>query len=83
MKKKLVLVPLLVAGVLTFTGCNKSIIDTNYTFNRAMITVGNDYFVVDVKSWQDYEGEQLQIVATDGTVYLVSADNTVLLKEVE
>ena len=36
---------------------------------------------VDIKKWNDYDGEQLQIVAKDGTVYLVSSYNTILIKE--
>lgn len=71
----------LVAGMMLFTGCNRQIIDTTYTYNYAIINTGGSSITVYVDKWKDYEGEQLQIVATDGTVYLTSAENCVLIKK--
>ena len=70
---------IIVAGM---SGCNKQIIDTNYTFNRAIINTGNEVIEVKVKSWTDYEdGDQIQIKAEDGTVYLVHSSNITLICE--
>lgn len=60
---------------------NKSWIDTQYRFTKAYITTGNQVIEVDIKKWNDYEGEQIQIISKDGTVYLVSSFNTVLISE--
>lgn len=63
-------------------GCNMQIIDTTYTYNRAIISLQNgEVLEVDVKSWADYEGEQLQIIATDGTVYLTNSINCTLIQD--
>ena len=60
---------------------NKSWIDTQYRFTKAYITTGNGVIEVEIKKWNDYEGEQIQIISKDGTVYLVSSFNTVLVSE--
>ncbi len=68
--------------ITSLTSCNKQIIDTNYTFNRAIINTGNEVIEVKVKSWTDYEdGDQIQIKAEDGTVYLVHSSNITLICE--
>lgn len=60
---------------------NKSWFDTQYDFNKAIIDLRTEVITVDVKTWTDYEdGEQLQIVAKDGTVYLTSSYNCTLIK---
>jgi len=81
MKKRLLVIGLL-CGVL-LTGCgNHALFDTVYTFDKAIINLGNGEVIeVDVKSWEDYEGEQLQIIAEDGTVYLTSSYNCTLIRE--
>ena len=81
MKLKEIILTLLVAGMLLFTGCNKQIVDTTYTYNYAYINTGVTTIKVEVAKWKDYEGEQLQIVDTDGHVYLTSAENCILIKE--
>lgn len=80
MKKKILAIGLLV-GLLTMAGCgNKDMFDTVRTYNKAVINLGNEVITVNVKQWTDYEGEQLQVIATDGTVYLVSSYNCTLIK---
>lgn len=60
---------------------NKQFFDLNYSFDTAIIDLHNEVVTVDVKSWTDYEdGEQLQIIAKDGTVYLTSSYNCTLIK---
>lgn len=68
-------------GAFTLTGCNKQVIDTTYTYNKAITYIGNERIEIDIKKWNDYDGEQIQIVAEDGTVYLLSMNNTVLIEE--
>lgn len=60
-------------------GCNKQIIDLNYTYNYAIIQLPNGEVVEGkIQSWTDYEGEQLQI-KMNGVVYLCSSYNCVLM----
>lgn len=68
-------------GTVQNFGGNKQIFDTNAKYNKAYINIGNETIKVDVKKWKDYEGEQIQIVTTDGQVYLVSSYNTILVNE--
>lgn len=63
------------------TNANKQWFDFNNTFDTAIIDLHNEVITVKVKSWTDYEdGEQLQIIAEDGTVYLTSSYNCTLIK---
>lgn len=75
---------LFVLGMLTLclSGCNYNLIDTNYQFDKAIIKMPNDEIIeVEIESWSDSEGEQLTIVAEDGTIYLISANNCIFVGE--
>ena len=80
MKKiKLMAIGILITAALT--GCNKQIVDLNYTYNYAVIQLPNGEVVEgEIQTWTDYEGEQLQ-VKIDGVVYLCSSYNCVLMKK--
>ena len=68
--------------MLCLTGCNKQMIDTTYKFDRAIINLQNGTSIeIEVQSWNDYEGDQLQIKAKDGTVYLVHSSNCTLIND--
>lgn len=72
----------LVLIVCMCTGCNKQLFDTTYAYDRAIIEMpGGEVIEVDIRKWCDYDGEQLQIIAEDGTVYLVSSFNCILIKD--
>lgn len=60
---------------------NKDAFDFNYTFDKAIVWIGEEKIELDIESWKDYEGEQIQVKAADGKVYLVSSLNTVLIGE--
>lgn len=81
--KKLLALTVTALTVFTLTACgNKQFLDTTYTFNKAMIKLQNNTVItVDIESWTDYEGEQLQIKSTDGTVYVVNSVNCTLIKD--
>ena len=61
---------------IALTGCNRQILDTNWTFKYADIeNVGT----VEISSWRDYdESDMVQVTAKDGTVYLTHSSNIVL-----
>ena len=84
MKKTKLAVLGLVVGLMAsvFTGCNKQVVDLNYTYNYAIIQLPNGEVVEGkIQSWKDYDdGEQLQ-VKIDGKMYLCSSYNCVLINE--
>ena len=78
--KKLLISATLALGLV---GCgNIDMIDTNYTYHYA-ITKWPDGTVkkIEIKQWADYEGEQIQIISTDGNIYLLSMNSTVLVRD--
>lgn len=87
MKKiiSIIAVVLVIIASVGLVGCsayNKQIIDLNYQFDRAIIQLANGEVVeCKVKSWSDYEGEQIQVVSEDGTIYLTSSYRCDLIKD--
>lgn len=84
MKKKVLVTVLAVATIFGLTACgNKDMFDTNYTFDRAIIALPNGEVVeVEIDKWTDYEdGDQIQIITEDGTVYLTSTLNCTLIND--
>lgn len=77
--KRIVSLIVVLCAALALGGCNRTLFDTNYTFNKAIITIGDQTYCYDIKSWKDYEGEQLQITLEDGSTILVSSYNTILI----
>lgn len=66
---------LIAAGL---SGCNKSLIDTTYHYDYAVLVKPNGEIVEgEVQSWDDYEGDQIQ-VKIDGVTYLVHSSDVCL-----
>lgn len=66
---------------LVLSGCNYQAIDLNYNYDYAIINIDGEYQKIEIDGWRDYEdGEQLQITAKDGTVYLTNSFNCTLVK---
>ena len=85
MKKKIItlLIVLMILFATTMTvGCNRQVFDFNLKFDYALVEFpGGEVQKIHIHKWKDYEGEQIQLISTDGTVYLVSSINTILIKE--
>ena len=83
--RKVIAAILVLMVALVLIGCNYSgydIVDTHYHFNRAMISMPDGTILnVQIAKWSDAEGEQLTITAKDGTRYLVSSYNCVLIED--
>ena len=81
--KKLVALGMLGAlGTITLTGCgNYKLIDTKFTFNKAIIFGDNTATIVEIQKWTDYDGEQIQIQTKDGTFILTSSFDTKLIDD--
>ena len=83
MKKILVTVLALILLTATLSSCgNYQIIDTTYSFDKAIISLPNGQIIEgNVDSWKDYEdGDQIQ-VKIDGVIYLVHSSDVALIKE--
>lgn len=83
MKKKLLLGTIglgLLIG--TLTGCNLQMIDTTWSFEKAIICLPNGEIIEgEVESWTDFEdGDQVQI-KIDGKQYLTHMSNVILISE--
>ena len=77
--KKIIGLFLALIMVLVLTGCgNYNLLDTTYQYDK--IHVHNEDKCFEVKSWTDYEGEQIQVELVDGTYLLVSNINATLIK---
>lgn len=80
--KKFVILSLVVLMVASLTACNKQILDTTWSYEKAIISLPNGEVVEGkVSSWTDFEdGDQIQ-VKIDGKQYLVHSSNIVLISE--
>ena len=72
---------LIISGGISACG-NKTVFDTTYTFDKAIIRLPNDEIVEGkVQNWTDFEnGDQIQ-VKINGNVYLVHSEDIVLIQE--
>lgn len=75
MKKILLIIP-----VLLLTGCNQQVFDFNKTFDKAYCNYNGDKFELKIDKWNDYDGEQIQIIS-NGKTYLISANQCYLVEE--
>ena len=81
MKRIITIAVLLALAALALAGCgNKQIFDTNYKFDRAIISLPNGEVITgEVQSWMDFEdGDQIQ-VKINGKTYLVHSSNAALI----
>ena len=84
--KKIFLVVLLIIMVFALASCkvgNRSVgMDTIQTFDRYKIIIGDDTIEGKIKSWRDFENSDVvQIMDTDGTVYLTHYRNALLVRD--
>lgn len=87
--KKIIVIVIVIAIVFALVGCsvsgfNKQIIDLQYEYKYAIIQRYDGEQLLEITSWRDYDNsEQLQLIDTDGRVWLVNSYNTILLSEKE
>lgn len=82
MKKRVITMVAALVLCLALTGCNKQVVDTTFSFDRAIISLPNGEVITGkVQSWKDYEdGDQIQ-VKIDGVTYLVHSSNAALISD--
>ena len=80
--KKILAIVLVLILMLTFTACNKQMVDLTYSYERAVLSLPNGEIIEGrVSSWTDFEdGDQIQ-VRIDGKTYLVHSSNIVLISD--
>ena len=76
--KIMVVATIIVIIVLCLTACNKTVFDTKYKFEKAHIRINDEWFDVNVNKWNDYEGEQIQLILTDGSVIVIHGRDCIL-----
>lgn len=78
MKKILIVCVSALTVIMLMTGCNKQVLDLTYSYSWAQLKMPDETIVEGkLNSWDDYEGDQLQVVI-DGVTYLVHSSNVVL-----
>ena len=82
MKRTLKVLLLVTLAAISLTACNQQIIDTTYTYDRAVLSLPDGEIVEGkVTSWKDFaDGDQIQ-VKINGKSYLVHSSNIVLIAE--
>lgn len=83
MKKIIAAMMIVVTLCMMLTGCNQTLVDTVYRFDRALIEVTDGEVIeVEIDSWKDWDGEsQIQITAKDGSVYLTDYSKCILIRD--
>lgn len=69
---------LIAIAATVLVGCNKQVFDFEYKYTNAYIKIGDEWTDVKIKSWNDYDGEQIQIILEDNTVILTNSFNCIL-----
>lgn len=81
--KKIIAIILVLVAFFCLTGFsfNKTIWDTNYKFDKAIISVPNGEIIsCDVQSWTDYDDcDMVQVISTEGTIYYTHGSNVLLI----
>ena len=70
-------------SALTGCSCNKQIMDFKYSFNKAIIFNGDTATIIEIQKWNDYDGEQIQLITKDGAVIVTSSFDTKLINDVD
>ena len=71
--KRLTAGALALATCATLSGCNRSIVDTKFGLDSAVIVGDDTAITMDIKDWRDYAGEQYQLNTEDGLIMLTAS----------
>ena len=70
--------------IIAFYPCiigNKQLVDLHQDYDYAIIQRYDGEQKIEIASWKDYDGEQIQITDINGNTYLVNSVNIILIKE--
>ena len=80
--KKIICILLAIITVIAMTGCNRQLIDTTWSFERAIIFLPDGEKIEGkVRSWRDYENSDMIQVSIDGNQYLTHSSNIILISD--
>lgn len=80
--KKIICILLAVIMIIAMTGCNRQLIDTTWSFERAVIFLPDGEKIEGrVSSWRDYESSDMIQVAINGNQYLTHSSNVILISD--
>lgn len=80
--KKFVCILLVVVMLFVMAGCNMQVIDTTWSFERAVIFLPNGEKIEGaVTSWTDFDTSDMIQVTIDGKTYLTHSSNIILVSE--
>ena len=71
-----------VIAIITLSGCNQQVIDTTWSFEKAIIN-RQDGTVIEgkVTSWKDFDNSDMVQVKIGDTTYLTHMSNVILIHE--
>ena len=68
--------------ITTLSGCNAQVIDTTWSFDRAIIHRQDGTTIEGkVESWKDFENSDMVQVKIGNTTYLTHSSNVILISE--
>lgn len=80
--KKIFLVLLMVFMLCGCSIYNKKIVDLTWSFEKAIINVGDETIEVDISTWNDFEdSDMVEIRSKDGKTYYTHSSNVVLISK--
>ena len=79
--KKITIILVTILLLLSITGCNRQVMNFNYTYDKAVCVIADERFELAIDKWKDNGVEQIQIIAKDGNTYLFSMNNCYLMKD--
>lgn len=78
----IVIIALCLIAIILLAGCNMTVVDTTWSFERAIIFLPDSSTIEgEVESWTEYEGSDMIQVKIDDTVYLTHSANVILISE--
>ena len=78
----LLVMALTCAACFALAGCNRQIIDTTWSFERAIIFLPDGEKIEGkVNSWGNYDNSNMIQVSVDGKMYLTHSSNVVLISD--
>lgn len=79
MKKKIIATIILTSTLLVGCG-NRKILNSEWTYTKATIILGDEIINVDIETWKKYE-DTIQIKDKNGKSYLTSTKNVLMTTE--
>lgn len=78
--KRLFLIGVLTLCFFACAACNKSYGTVNYTYDKAIISMGDYYKEVPIEKWSDYGSDCYRLELPDGSIIIISVKNCILVK---